>query len=175
LVFVSVFLVIKQAILGDCFQWYCSTVPFSHQPHNWLFVLFLVCSAQMPLPFLDADGFEALGQGLASYRSSRNYITKRRRFVSFFGIEPSLVSVVWTLVILSGRLASLQRIEPVHFLWALLFLQCYDTNERNAAMCGCDEKTFRKWSWFYLEAIADLDQDVVSLLAPVPCPFSLGA
>ena len=42
-------------------------------------------------------------------------------------------------------------------------------------MCGCDGKTFRKWSWFYLEAIADLDQDVVSLLAPVPCPFSLGA
>jgi hypothetical protein len=66
LVFVSVFLVSKQAFLGDCFQWCCSTVPFSHQPHNWLFALFLACSAQMPLPFLDADGFEALGQGLAS-------------------------------------------------------------------------------------------------------------
>lgn len=126
LVFVSFFLISKQAILGDCFQWCCSTVPFSHQPHNWLFALFLVCCAQIPLPFLDAGGSEALGHGLASYRS-RNYITKRRRFVSFFGIEPSLVSVVWTMVILSGRLASLHRIEPVHFLWALLFLQCYDT------------------------------------------------
>lgn len=117
----------------------------------------------LPPPHLDGSAFESLGQGLAGYSNSNSYEVRRRRFVSFFGIEPCLVSVVWSMVVMSGALDGLHSVNPIHFLWALLFFQCYDTSERNAAMCRCDEKTFRKWSWFYLELIAGLDELLVSL------------
>jgi len=49
-------------------------------------------------------------------------------------------------------------------LWGLLFLKSYGTEERHVAQVGgVDEKTFRKWAWYYAEAIADLAPRVVSL------------
>lgn len=113
---------------------------------------------------LDPAGFESLGRDLAGYKTSHCYDTKRRRFVSFFGIEACLVSRLWSMLIQHGKLAILRSPKPIHLLWALMFLQVYDTEERNAARCKCDEKTFRKWAWWYAEAVADLDEYVVSLL-----------
>jgi hypothetical protein len=46
---------------------------------------------------------------------------------------------------------------PVHLLWALMFLKQYNKEEVNASMAGCDEKTFRLWSWLVIRVIADLD------------------
>ena len=34
----------------------------------------------------------------------------------------------------------------------------------SAGNAGCDEKTFRKWAWFYTKALADLDTQLVSFL-----------
>lgn len=82
-----------------------------------------------------------------------------------------MCSIVWSMIVLHGRTQLPTKPNPVHFLWALLFLKGYDTTAKNAAMADCDEKTFRKWCWFYVEAIADLDVDVVSccvVLAVVP-------
>ena len=112
---------------------------------------------------LSGSDFERLGQDLAGYRSSSSYATKRRRFVSFFGIEACLVAVVWSF--LTGIIQAVKELKspnPIHLLWALLFVQCYDTEARNAALCKVDEKTYRKWCWFYLEATADLDVELVS-------------
>ena len=58
--------------------------------------------------------------------------------------------------------AGVDSVKPVYLLWALLFLKCYNTNTRNAAITGVDEKTFRHWSWIFVEAIANLDREVVS-------------
>ena len=69
---------------------------------------------------------------------------------------------VWNRIINNGATADFKKPpKPVHLLWALLFLKAYNREEMNAAMCGCDEKTFRKWSWFYVEAMADLDSQLV--------------
>ena len=42
------------------------------------------------------------------------------------------------------------------------FLKVYATEENNASHVGADEKTFRKWVWFYAECIANLERNVVS-------------
>jgi len=48
-------------------------------------------------------------------------------------------------------------------LWALMFLKTYAKETALSGMAGgADEKTFRKWIWSFVCAIAALDSDVVS-------------
>lgn len=89
--------------------------PFLLPRHS--FVSFLVGSATKME--LDAAGFEALGRALAGFKASQCYNTRRRRFVSFFGVEASLVSCLWLMLIQHGRLANLRSPKHIHLLWAL--------------------------------------------------------
>ena len=51
----------------------------------------------------------------------------------------------------------------MRFLWALLLLKSYDTENNMAGTCHCDEKTFRKWtSWFFILELSDRSGEVVS-------------
>ena len=48
-------------------------------------------------------------------------------------------------------------------LWGLMFLKIYASEGVLATLAGgVDEKTFRKWAWRFVDAIADLEDDVVS-------------
>lgn len=50
-----------------------------------------------------------------------------------------------------------------HLLWALYFLKVYETEHNSASSVGkVDEKTYREWSWRFVEAISYLECDVVS-------------
>ena len=97
---------------------------------------------------------------------NRNTKKHRHRFHAAFGIPPHLVAHVWKDLCRGGFLDHLgpRSLRPIHLLWALLWLKCYNKEGVNASMVGCDEKTFRKWSWFYSECIADLDKKYVSAL-----------
>ncbi|KAH9118088.1 hypothetical protein LEN26_012265 [Aphanomyces euteiches] len=44
-----------------------------------------------------------------------------------------------------------------HLLWAMLFLKVYSSENVHATIAAVDEKTFRKWSWAILEALASLN------------------
>lgn len=119
--------------------------------------------------------FEALGQQLAGYTISTSNKIKRHRFVSFFGIEPLIVSILWSMLVdakdeIMVSFTFADTVKPVYLLWALLFLKCYNTNTRNAAIAGVDEKTFRHWSWIQIKAIANLDQKIVST-APIKSQY----
>ena len=121
----------------------------------------------MDVPYPTAAEFEAMGQQLANYAPSTSAKIRRDRFVSFYGVVPLIVAVVWSMLVdvedhIMVCFASVEAVKPVYLLWALLFLKCYNTNIRNAAMAGVDEKTFRNWSWILVEAIANLDREVVS-------------
>ena len=50
----------------------------------------------------------------------------------------------------------------MHLLWALLFLNTYDTKQNLADLVGVHEDTFRKWLWALVVAIAKLKPSVVS-------------
>ncbi len=113
------------------------------------------------MAFISPTDFENLGRQLAGYSRSTSERIRRERFNSCFGVNPIIVSVVWSMLI-DNELCSPSSPKPVHLLWALLFLKLYDSTPKLAALAGCDEKTFRKWSWFYVGAIASLDRLVVS-------------
>ena len=90
--------------------------------------------------------------------------TYKKRYAAAFGLSPYMTSVLWY------RLAEAQQLDyvlppktlPIHLLWGLLFLKLYSTEHINSLICGVDEKTFRKWVWAVIHAIADLHSKVVS-------------
>jgi hypothetical protein len=119
------------------------------------------------VPYPTPDEFEAMSQQLAGYNVSTSEKIRRNRFVSFFGVEPLIVSIVWSMLVdvedeIMVCFAAVDKVKPLYLLWALLFLKCYNINTRNAAIAAVDEKTYRNWSWMVVEAIANLDREVVS-------------
>jgi hypothetical protein len=112
---------------------------------------------------LSAEGFIRIGSPIVQCNAPRK---KYQRFCASFGLPPRLVVHVWNDLRNGGFLDNLgpRSIKPVHLLWALYFLRCYNKEEVNGMTVGCDEKTFRKWAWFYADCIANLDTKYVSFV-----------
>ena len=45
--------------------------------------------------------------------------------------------------------------KPKHLLWALMLVKVYAKEEVLAKLARCDEKTFRKWAWLFVEEISE--------------------
>ena len=108
--------------------------------------------------------FVTLAVAIIGAPGTENSRARYRRFKQTFGVPPRLVGIVWKDIARKGFLNHLgpKSLRPLHLLWALLFLRCYDKEETNASRAGCDEKTYRKWVWFYSKCVADLDEKYVS-------------
>ena len=68
-----------------------------------------------------------------------------------FGTSPYICFTLWK------RIAVPEGSSPKHLLWALMLLKTYAVQELLASLCGVDEKTFRKWSWVFVNAISVLE------------------
>jgi hypothetical protein len=51
--------------------------------------------------------------------------------------------------------------KPVHMLWGLLLLKLYCSEQVLAILAGVHEQTFRKWAWYFVDAVADLSVSVI--------------
>jgi hypothetical protein len=92
--------------------------------------------------------------------------TEDRRFRELFGCGPLVALALWVRIV-ENELAPPKGIIR-HMLWALLFLKTYATETILCQMVGVkDKKTFRKWSWKFVEAISMLEPIVVSSLLVV--------
>jgi hypothetical protein len=120
---------------------------------------------------LTAVAFEQLGAKLMGRSVAKALTTRSRNFVAWFHARPREVAITWNLLCLEGHLDDLgpNSVNPDHLLWALMFMKLYTNETVLASVAGCTEKTFRKWAWFYTEAIAKLDVKVVRL---PPCFLS---
>ena len=106
--------------------------------------------------------FETEGSKIMN-RSKKSFYTFNRRFRAHFGTTPTVCLIIWE------RLDPFESILPYHrgvqfkhLLWALLFMKIYGTEHLHTSLVGgVDEKTFRKWSWIFIDAIADLECEVV--------------
>ena len=107
--------------------------------------------------------FLQLGSELKGKKISTEAVNKRR-FKSWYGIDWKLMNVVWYLLRSIGWMKQLKhrKPNPIHLLWALSFLKGYKKEEDHASDVGKEAKTFRKWTWFYVEGIAALVPRVVS-------------
>ena len=87
--------------------------------------------------------------------------TQKRRYKSLFGCSSEITAKLWNLLL---RLMSVIKLgcQPQHLLWTLLFLKQYASETVLCELCGCDEKTLRKWVWLMLDMIVELKPHVVS-------------
>lgn len=119
-----------------------------------------------PTRWLSEDEFEELGRKTAKYKFSRSQKVRLRRFKSHFGVPPDVVSCTWELLLehdfLKNNMPGLKSPNPEHMLWALMMLKRHSTMPVLASNLKVDENTLRKWGFLYLEAMAELDRDVVS-------------
>lgn len=112
---------------------------------------------------LSAASFEKLGMAIMGRHCRGSALIRIRRFVALFGVEPYMCAIVWRELVASGWTRFTRRPKAKHFLWALIFLKCYPTEGFLAAQVGAvDEKTIRKWVWYYVEGIAKLAPKFVS-------------
>jgi hypothetical protein len=61
-------------------------------------------------------------------------------------------------------------VGPCYLLWTLYSSSSTAMRGVNVAFCQCDEKTFHKWHWMVMKALADLD--LVSESVPVFACYS---
>ena len=92
--------------------------------------------------------------------------TEIRAFRETFGTSLLIVSKVWSMLWEEDVLPEGGR--PKHLLWALHFLKVYPLQTPGCAAVGAsggavDPKTHRKWVWAFIDAIAELVDEVVSL------------
>ena len=92
--------------------------------------------------------------------------TEARAFRETFGTPLHNVERVWFL--LDGEELQPPGGCPKHLLWALHFLKVYPLQAPGCAAFGAsggavDPKTHRKWVWAYIEAIAKLVEEVMSV------------
>ena len=87
-----------------------------------------------------------------------------RRFRTAFGCCSQVCSLAWLLVV-DGWTNRPKQATKIRFLWALSLLKTYDTEANMASNCGVDEKTFRKWAWFFIQELSFRIGDIVSKLS----------
>ena len=121
-------------------------------------------------PFPSAAEFEQLGCNLAHSCAC----SAARRFKAHFGVDPNLCVTIWNRIANNGAFVyftTMHPPNPKHLLWALLFMKLYSSVSVLASMCRVDDKTFRKWTWFYVDAIAALDEQLVCTIASLLAMF----
>ena len=83
-----------------------------------------------------------------------------RNFRSSFGCGPFVALRAWTM--LSDQYLVPEKGTLEHFLWTLSFMKVYGKTRDMQTLCGgADPSTIRKRVWLFIEAIADLEPDVV--------------
>ena len=113
------------------------------------------------LKYTVADEFRILGLSMAGKPTGGSISRQERHFKSFFGTSWVVCADAW-LQIFPDLIGENKFLKKKHMLWGLLFLKMYHTETVHSGMVGCDEKTFSKWVWKILTALADLDVELVS-------------
>ena len=69
------------------------------------------------------------------------------QFITWFGVEPSDFDWFWVGLDEVGWLDHPQAVEPVHLMWAFMFLRLYLPEHANASVAGVSVDTFRNHVW----------------------------
>ena len=111
--------------------------------------------------------FASAGREIQNRRRVGSTIVARRAFKEYFGICPTIVCLIWKLLANNDLLPEKAQIK--HLLWALFFMKVYPKQGPACSVVGgsngaVDPKTFGKWVWMFIQAIANLEPVVVSFL-----------
>lgn len=85
---------------------------------------------------------------------------EERKFRSSFGCGPFVALTAWCMLVHHDTVPAGGTME--HFLWTLIFLKGCPKEAHLKILCGgADPKTIRLWVWRFLDALADLEPDLV--------------
>lgn len=96
-----------------------------------------------------------------------------RRWMSHFAASPTVCTIIWKKLFpddVNIRDEHMPRgAHPRHLLWALYFLKVYPKESVARSLVSTtnmtvDEKTWRKWTTLFVDAISYLESEVVSLV-----------
>ncbi|KAL7547299.1 hypothetical protein ACHAWF_016650 [Thalassiosira exigua] len=91
---------------------------------------------------------------------SKCQVTFERRWNSAFGALPVICCLLWDELDPFNTMPN--GVHFRHLLWALYLLKVYDTEHNSAQFVGgVDEKTFREWSFLFVDAISYLECHVI--------------
>lgn len=98
------------------------------------------------------QNFWRLGHKYTDHKiSTGSYLIGMRRYKSMFGVSPSICFKIWKLLEIPPS------IKPIHLLWTLNFLKQYNTEHTSKAIFKINEKTYRKYVWIIVEALAEIN------------------
>lgn len=81
-------------------------------------------------------------------------------FKRTYGVSPDVCSQTWELLTFHNVVS--KKARPKHLLWALAFLNTYNTEIFLSRLLTTTEKTFRKWCWALINSVCQLYPYVVS-------------
>ena len=111
------------------------------------------------------ESIELVAKDSLRWPEGRKWKTKDkdRRFRACFGAPSNIVAALWNLIVARGNIDE-SGAHPKHLLWALVHLKTYSTIEIHCSIVGWPSaKTFAKWSWYFVERLSELKDDVISL------------
>ena len=125
------------------------------------------------------EDFYRIAKGIQR-RSGQNLCsdaTEDRRFRDYFGCSVHVAIIAWSLLVQTGKLPDEDEgpRDIEHMLWAMYFLACYPKTQEGCSAAGTtdkgavDPKTWRKYIWPWVHALADLEDDVVSAFCCFDC------
>ena len=108
---------------------------------------------------------------LAAFSTNRksNFDTVKAKvqFRETFGISAHLCAIVWAYFLLHHCADVKVAMEPIHFLWTLLFLWQYMTSVFMESLIGKSQKTIFKYVWPMVKVLAAMLPELVSCLLVV--------
>ena len=123
---------------------------------------------------VDAEDIKHVAKKTLCWPENRKWESRdlERRIRSFFGAPSETIALIWNLI--WNRIRPDERSEickrgtgepQCHcLLCALLFLKVCASKDVHCSIVGWPSvKTFRKWSWCFIEKIADLKDDIIQL------------
>lgn len=109
---------------------------------------------------VSADTFLLEGRRIMRHVSQISSAVEYRRFRGNFGTTPENCVILWDMITPNESMP--KGVKCCHLLWALMFLKLYASEHVLCSRAECDEKTFRKWVWLFVLALADLEPKFVS-------------
>ena len=104
---------------------------------------------------------ENLGFEIRCGNKPRSVQTTKKRFKALYGTDSEVIFYVWNQLIINEIIEKYDKNRLKRFFLMFDFLKNYCIEHRCAMDFGIDEKTYRKWVWFYLEKVSKLTNNVV--------------
>ena len=114
----------------------------------------------MATALVDWQAMRRVGLAIVGRAHGGRHMARARgeyEFRSIFGCSPEVATDAWHRCTFTNP-----KTQIKHFLWGLMFMNVYSSEQSLAKIASCHAKTFRKWTWPCIFDLSDVLPSVVS-------------